>query len=64
MEAPLCRLCNAKHWPRESHAFAVNEPPSPVNNEPTKAVNKRGAYPNTDHRRAYMRDYMARRRAA
>jgi hypothetical protein len=39
---------------------AVNRPAA-VN---TVAVNKRGAYPATDARRAYMADVMRRRRAA
>ena len=32
-------------------------------NKPKSAVN-RGKYPNNDHRRAYMRDYMRKRRSS
>ena len=35
-----------------------------VNSAETSAVNRRGAYPNTDSRREYMRQKMAARRAA
>ena len=37
---------------------AVNKPKPVVNT----VVNKRGSYPNTDRRRAYMRAYMAKKR--
>jgi hypothetical protein len=40
------------------HRCAVNKPVPVVNS----AVNKRGAYPATDERRAYMREYMRKKR--
>lgn len=65
----MCRLCGVRHWRSAPHAFAAVAPDGSVtrlavNTAPrAEAVNSRGRYPNTDHRRAYMRDYMARRRA-
>ena len=58
------RLVGRSHRCVGNTQVAVN---TPVVNKPdavNSAVNKvRGAYPGTDKRRAYMRAYMARRRA-
>jgi hypothetical protein len=49
-------------------AAVNNQPPvvSAVNiaeTEPVRVVNKRGAYPGTEERRKYMREYMRKTRA-
>lgn len=68
-ERVLCR-CGAKHfrvaqrWVLEQHGGEVNAPE--VNPEAPAEVNPmraRGAYPNTDSRREYMRNYMRDRRS-
>lgn len=59
-----CLGCGEWHFPKQAWAHTghvVNRPA--VNAEAARAVNRRGAYPNTDARREYMRKKMAQRRA-
>ena len=76
MDKPVCRLCGAKHWPKEPHVFkdtvvantGVNRRDSGVNKAPvvlTDGVNKgkAGVNRNADrHSPGYMREYMRRYR--
>ena len=64
---PYCQKCGKQLPLRGGHECAVNIVHTAVNtavNEPIIAVNKnkRGKYPASDERRAYMREYMRKRR--
>lgn len=75
MKPPLCRVCQSEHWPKAAHVWAgarlvvnepvvVNNPVVVVNTASNVVVNKRSLdRHNKDARRAYMREYMKRRRA-
>lgn len=67
MDAPVCRLCGAKHWSQEPHQFkGAFTAYGPVDKAVDVVVNKgdRGKDRHADKvgRRAYMREYMRRRR--
>ena len=49
--------------PTVAETGAVNSAVNAVKAPTKRAVNKRGGYPATDERRAYMRRYMKRRRS-
>ena len=63
MEAPECKLCHVKHWPREDHVWPKMPKVSikqvlEASVEHVKSKKDRKAYLKT-----YMREYMRKRRA-
>ena len=57
-------MCGGRHWERaQAWLIGRHGGPRAVNKEVKAAVNRKGKYPNTDARRAYMREVMRKRRA-
>lgn len=74
MGAPICRICSKAHWPRDPHIWDKAEKPERIEAARKHVIKKhrealaglaKGPEKKFDlkaWRRAYMKDYMRRRR--
>jgi hypothetical protein len=61
MAPPKCDLCSSSHWPHQAHVFKAN--PAMVESVARIVPKHKPVSDRKEYLRAYMREYMRRRRA-